>query len=38
MKKMLGWKPTMPLDMGLKRVYEWAKKELLGEFIGFRFL
>jgi nucleoside-diphosphate-sugar epimerase len=38
MKKVLGWKPTMPLDMGLKRVYEWAKKELLGEFIGFRFL
>jgi len=28
MKKVLGWTPKTPLDEGLKRTYEWIRKEL----------
>jgi GDP-D-mannose 3',5'-epimerase len=28
MKKVLGWHPTTPLDEGLRRTYEWARREL----------
>lgn len=28
MKKVLGWSPKTPLDEGLKKTYEWAKKKL----------
>jgi len=29
MKRVLSWEPQTPLDEGLRRTYEWAKKELL---------
>ena len=28
MKKVLGWSHKIPLDEGLRRVYEWARREL----------
>ena len=28
MKKVLGWSPVVSLDEGLRRTYEWAKREL----------
>jgi nucleoside-diphosphate-sugar epimerase len=28
MKGVLGWSPKIPLDEGLRRVYEWARREL----------
>ena len=28
MKKVLGWRPNTPLDEGLRRTYEWARREL----------
>ena len=30
MRRVLGWSPRTPLDLGLKRTYEWAEKKLLG--------
>jgi nucleoside-diphosphate-sugar epimerase len=29
MRKTLGWEPKTPLDIGLKKTYEWAKRKLL---------
>jgi nucleoside-diphosphate-sugar epimerase len=30
MREILGWEPKTPLDIGLKKTYEWAKRKLLG--------
>jgi len=30
MKNELGWEPTVPLEEGLRNVYEWAERELDG--------
>ncbi len=30
MKKILNWKPKIPLDEGLKGTYKWAEREILG--------
>jgi len=30
MRKVLGWEPKTPLDVGIRKTYEWAKSKLVG--------